>query len=287
MRIRYERKNLSVHKQKPHWYWFKRRGGVILQEVLISLLCLAAAALIGGIMVYLYSILYSTPLLETKLVVVRGCKELTEQEVLKMAGIKRGVNIMAVNTRLVADRVKANPWVKEVHVGREYPSRIVIDVKERTALAIMKRGEDFYLVDEKGEPFKKFTMGDDVNLPVLTGFSKEEKGSPALLSQAFFLIDYLKKNPGVASLDSISEIHSDERLGLTVFTTNGMCLVLGFNNFESKLTQLPLILADLERKNMKTSYLRIDLSDPVKITVQPRKVPLPKQPAPEEGEVKI
>jgi len=287
VRVLYRRKTLSIYRQKAGKYWLKKRGDSILREILAATFFLGGIVVVCGVMVYLFSVLYSMPWLETRSVVVRGLNELTEREVLNVAGVRKGVNILAVNTRLVADKVKAIPWVKEVYVGREYPDRIVINVKERTAIAMMKRGDEIYLIDRDGSPFKKFSPSDGVDLPILTGFTGEGAGQSALLAKALSLVEYLKSHPGIASIESISEIHGDDRLGLTIFTTTGMCLVLGFSDYESKLNHLPLILADLERKNMRTAFLRIDLSDPMKVTVQPRKIPLPKQPKTAEGEVKI
>ncbi|MCX7982481.1 MAG: FtsQ-type POTRA domain-containing protein [Syntrophales bacterium] len=278
---------MSLYRQTAGKYWLRRRSNSIIRDVITASFFLGSTILVSGMFVYLFSIIYSMPWLETKKVVIRGINELTEQEVMDVAQVKKGVNILAVNTREIERRVKMIPWVKEVHVGREYPSRIVIDIKERVAVAMLKRGEDIYLLDKEANPFKKLSTRDDVDLPILTGFSGDGSLRSQLLAKALALIDYLKSNPGAASLESISEIHGDERLGLTLFTTTGMCLVLGFNDYEAKLKNVPLVLADLERKNMRTAFLRIDLSDPVKVTVQPRQVPAPQKSRSPEGEVKI
>lgn len=287
VRVRHRGRQLRIVNQKAGKYWLKRRGDHLLRDVFAASLFLGGSVLVSGFLVYLFSLVYSLPWLETRHILVRGIIELTEQEVINVAMVKKGVNILAVNTREVAQRVKTIPWVKEVHVGREYPSRIVIDIKERKAVALLKRGDDIYLLDQDRSPFKKLSSRDEVDLPILTGFSGDGGTNSPLLTKALALVDYLKKNPHIASLESISEIHGDERLGLTLFTTAGMCLVLGFSDYESKLNNLPLILADLDRKNMKTAFLRIDLSDPCKVTVQPRKIPVPQKAKSEAGEVKI
>jgi len=55
-------------------------------------------------------------------------------------------------------------------------------------------------------------------------------------------------------------------------------LKLGTTDFEKKLKQLKLVLADLENRGMKNGYLCIDLSDDAKVTVQRKNVPDRKEP---------
>jgi cell division protein FtsQ len=60
--------------------------------------------------------------------------------------------------------------------------------------------------------------------------------------------------------------------GLSLFTDSGLCLQLGFDNYDNKLKRLAPVMADLDRRNLKPGYLLIDLSDLTKITVQRRNV---------------
>ena len=80
------------------------------------------------------------------------------------------------------------------------------------------------------------------------------------------------RRPAVSPNIKNAEINGNERYGISVFTNTGLCLFLGFDNYENKFKRLSPVLADLERRNIKTGHLYIDLSDPVKITVQQRGV---------------
>jgi len=37
-----------------------------------------------------------------------------------------------------------------VYVGRELPGKLVLEVRERTPMALVKQADDFYLMDVKG-----------------------------------------------------------------------------------------------------------------------------------------
>jgi cell division septal protein FtsQ len=89
------------------------------------------------------------------------------------------------------------------------------------------------------------------------------------------LLRHLAKKNDYPNIKNVSEINGNERYGLSVFTNSGLCLFLGFDNYESKFKRLFPVMVDLERRNLKTGHLYIDLSDPVKITVQRREVLAP------------
>ena len=72
-------------------------------------------------------------------------------------------------------------------------------------------------------------------------------------------------------MGAISEIHTDEIYGLSLFTETGLYLKLGRDGFENKLKQLKLVMADLEKRGMNKGSLCIDLCDESKITVQRKK----------------
>ena len=99
-----------------------------------------------------------------------GCQHVTPQELMKLAGVKKGMNIFDLNLEKVAQRLKGNPWVKEVKIKRVFPHRLQISIKERipVALAYHKR---LLLVDNEGVLFKEVERDDDIDMPVITGLS--------------------------------------------------------------------------------------------------------------------
>jgi len=268
------RRKLKRWNQQAGKYRLKRRSGSLFREVGVSLLLLGIIVMMNATFIYGFALLFSSPLLATRHIIVRGCNELTEKEVLQLAQIHEGVNILALNTKAIADRVKRNPWVKEVTLGREYPDRIVIELKERVALALVKEGEQLYLVDQEGVVFKPFSEDDNVDLPILTGFSVGKGCNDRLFHEAVKLLDLMRSKAFITPPETLAEIHGDPRVGISLITTTGMCLFLGQDNFEGKLSRLSLIVADLERRELRANYVRIDLSDPTKVIVQPTNVPI-------------
>jgi len=88
------------------------------------------------------------------------------------------------------------------------------------------------------------------------------------------------------AFDNVSEIQGNEVSGLSVFTDNGLCLVLGIDDYRTKLRRLSPILEDLERRQLKEGFLNIDLRNPLKVNVSRRNVPAPKGPLNPQQEYK-
>jgi len=246
----------------------RRRLIGALGESIGALGLLAAATFFSVLFIYAYNYLLSASYFEIKEIAVRGIKELTEKDILAMAKIQPRSNILAVSTDVVAGRIAANPWVKHIYVGRELPDRLVLDVRERTPIALLKQAGNFYLMDGEGVVFKKLSKGDDVDLAIVTGVNVEAKVQSALMTEALKLLETLSTSDQHALVGTVSEMHVDEVFGLSVLTDKGLHLKLGRENFAGKLHQLQIVLADLEMRGMKNGHLFVDLADVSKVTVQ-------------------
>ncbi|HOF04961.1 MAG TPA: FtsQ-type POTRA domain-containing protein [Syntrophales bacterium] len=259
------------YRQEVRRYRLRRQAAAVLMEIIKSSLILSAIGTTGAVLIFGYIYLISHPYFAIREITVRGCKELTEKDILTTAAVKTRQNIFAVSVTDVKRRIQTNPWIKEASVGRELPDRLVIALKERTAVSLVKKDSSFFLMDLEGITFKKLEMtDDDMDLPILTGFQGPESDRQALMGRAIDLLRYLVQTNDFPNIKNVSEINGNERYGLSVFTDTGLCLYLGFDNYESKFKRLPPVMNDLERRNLKTGHLYIDLSDPVKITVQRR-----------------
>lgn len=244
---------------------------------------LVVISILGAAMIFAYNFTISSPYFQIKEVLVRGCKELTEKEILSSAAIKPSQNLLAINLSTIARRIESNPWVKEVSIGREFPNRLVINLQERTAVALVKRDNGFNLMDLDGVAFKKLEKNDEVDIPVLNVYYSDGDDS-ALFTKSLELLRHLSASQEFPTIRNIAEIHGNEVFGLSLFTDSGLCIRLGFDSYENKLKRLTAVMADLERRNMKLGFLLIDLNDPAKIAVQKKTVLSPAIPiAPKKG----
>lgn len=271
-------KNPFKSKIETKKYRLRRRSKNIFRELSTTALLLSVILVITTVMIYGYNFIISSPFFQIKETVVRGCKEITEKDILSLAGIKSYQGLLSINVDAVAQRIKTNPWIKDVYIGRELPNRLIIEVHERTAVALVNRDKGFSLLDLDGVAFKKLENNDEVEIPVLNG-CYSESGESELFTKSLELLRYLSTSKEFPTIKNISEIHGHNVFGLSLFTDSGLCIRLGFDSYENKLRRLTPVIADLERKNLKLGFLLIDLNDPTKITVQKKNVFGPTMPA--------
>jgi cell division protein FtsQ len=250
----------------------RRRAGEVLREIGRALLLTSAIAPVTAALLIGYDRILCSPDLRIRETVVKGCRELTEKEILTLASVSAPSNLLTINRDAIARRIRANPWVQEVFVGREFPNRLVIVVRERKSVALIEKENGLFLVDGQGAPFKKLEPGEESDLPVLTGCVRGGIVDDALVKKSLALLNDLAGIKDRPEIGNVSEIHGNETFGFSLFTDAGLCLQLGFDGYENKLKRLAPVMADLDRKNMKTGFLLIDLSNPEKINVQRRNV---------------
>jgi cell division protein FtsQ len=271
------RLQLEVKKNR-----LRRRAGEVLREIGGVIFLTGAIVFVTATLLIGYDQILLSPHLRVRETVVKGCKELTEKDILSLAAVRSPANLLTINRDAVARRIRTNPWVQEVFVGREFPDRLVIWIRERKAVALIEKENGLYLVDGEGAPFKRLETGEESDLPVLTGFIREGIVDEGLVKKSLTLLGDIKGIKDGPEIGMVSEIHGNETFGLSLFTDTGLCLQLGFDGYENKLKRLTPVMADLDRKNLKTGFLLIDLNDPAKINVQRRGIlePVgPKRPA--------
>lgn len=244
----------------------KRNSGKIYREALSACALLAAVVAVASAMIFAYSFLLSTDMFRLERIDVKGCERLTEKDVITAAGIGPSQNLLALRAAAVADRIKKNPWVRDIEVTRSFPHALTVSITEKKPVALVKRMSDLYFLDAEGSIIKRLEGGEDTDLPVLTGFSENAE----LVRKSIELLNFFAAEAEFPQAKDIAEINGDEVQGLSIFLENGLCLQLGLDDYAVKLKKFKLILADLGRRNIGPGFLLIDLHNAGAITVQKR-----------------
>ena len=262
MRIR------SSKSYKAKRYRLTRRFSEVFGDFFRAGCVLLSVAVLSCAFIYVYTCFLSSPYFEIKETSVRGLKELTEKDVLTLAQVKPAQNLLAVNKSAIEKRILANPWVKNIYIGRELPDRLVLELRERQPVALLKEKNDFYLIDTEGNVFKKVNESDEIDLPVISGLDGKEAAKTPSFLEALRLIDILHNSSQYAYLGIVSEVNVSKVFGLGVLTEKGFYFKLGTDGFESKLKNLKIVMDDLAKRELTNGWLCIDLVNPSKITIQ-------------------
>ncbi|MGY4709012.1 cell division protein FtsQ/DivIB [Mycolicibacterium sp. CBM1] len=98
-------------------------------------------------------ILYFTPVMSARSLVITGLGAVTREEVVDAAKVQLGTPLLQVNTDEVADRVAGIRRVASARVQREYPSTLRITIVERIPVVVKDYPDGPHLFDRDGVDF--------------------------------------------------------------------------------------------------------------------------------------
>jgi cell division septal protein FtsQ len=228
---------------------------------------LTAIAFAGVVSFEIYTLFAKTTFLRLERIEVSRLTRLTQEDVISLAGVKIGDDMLGLRLRRIGEQLSKNPWLAKVKVRRYFPHTLSIEVTERVPVAIVSMSYLYYL-DTAGEVFKPLNEGDRLDFPILTGLSEEEmgkdpKGSRDAMKRTLEIIALLKERD-VFKLDDVSEIHYDKGYGFTLFTANaGIPVKLGNSNFDEKLARLARIYREVQAQLPQLEYIDLDYNDKI------------------------
>jgi cell division protein FtsQ len=114
---------------------------------------LLASVVLAVVGVGLGLVLYFTPAMSARNIVVTGLGSVTREEVLDAARVRPGTPLLQINTDQVADRVAAIRRVASARVQRQYPSALRITIVERVPLVVKDFSDGPHLFDRDGVDF--------------------------------------------------------------------------------------------------------------------------------------
>ena len=111
------------------------------------------SVVLGVVSVALALVLYFTPAMSARSVVVTGVGAVTQEEVLGVAAVRLGTPLLQIDTGEVADRVAGIRRVASARVQREYPSTLRIAIVERIPVVVRDFPDGPHLYDRDGVDF--------------------------------------------------------------------------------------------------------------------------------------
>lgn len=101
---------------------------------------------------------------------VSGGTYYSVEEVIEASGIEEGDNLFFVNRFTSESRIYSRlPYVQSVSVSRALPNRIIIEVYEGGAVACVRDGADYWLIDKYCKLLQSGTAADAQGLINITG----------------------------------------------------------------------------------------------------------------------
>ncbi len=218
----------------------------------------------------------NTPRFGIKNLEISGVRKKPDAEIAKLAGVKPGDNIFALDTARAEARVLEDPWIKEVKITRELPGTLKIELTERDASAIAAVDEQMYLVTRSGEPFKRLEEADPFDLPVVTGISAEElaRDREREIERIAVGMDVLRQWERIGLSKTYPAQEVNLRPGGSVSLTigkSGITLALGRGPWRKKLLMAERVMGQLARKGRTPGIIFLDnQAHPERVVVRMR-----------------
>ena len=146
---------------------FAMDAAVAVKNALLFFSALLVLVSLGATLIYGYRFITTTPALGLTEITVTGNMRLTYGQVLEIAGLRLGQNILGVNVTRVEAALSQNPWTQFVTVRRELPDKLFISLVERQPSFWVRQDGALYFADAKGAVITRLSPGDSASLPLL------------------------------------------------------------------------------------------------------------------------
>lgn len=174
-------------------------------------------------------------------ITIRGNHYLSNGEIELLVDGLRSEHVFSVDFEAYRQRLLGSPWVADVSMARVLPATIVIEVVERTPVALARINQRLYLVDDSGTIIDEHRADyQEFDLPVVDGLgvSVEAEGPEASDPQraalvAAMLTD-LDDRPGLAERVSQIDVSSGRDV-VVMLDDDPAWLHLGREKFEERL----------------------------------------------------
>jgi cell division protein FtsQ len=233
------------------------RGMALTHGPRLALAALALVALgFAGVRVDAWA--RHSPRFALRSVQLVGADRATEAELLGLAGVQLGMNLWALDAAEVARAMAGHPWVSAVDVRRALPDALQIRVEEHVPAALAVMG-DLYVVDAEGVPFKKVSGADTLDLPLITGVSREDAARAPEESAARFrsALNLIATWARTIQRPGLSEVHLEEG-GLRAIDTDGQVIALASGAPDDALARLARVRAELRQRGLTAATIHLE-----------------------------
>jgi cell division protein FtsQ len=235
----------------------------------------------------LYTLTLRSPFFSLREIRVSANSSLSKMQILHIAGIKRGQNLLSIDLKKANQRLQAHPQVAHVRVRRELPHRLVVKIETHRPAAILQLDQP-YLVNRDGKIFARLSPQDHhPSLLRIRGLQRsdieEDPAAFRLLFQQALAVRRLYYHLGLSSFQALREIQIDWTLGYILHGEHTK-IYLGHDAFEQRLQriqQVSMYLAQQGVRKLQTIYanhqrhpqrITLRLADAIALaTPQPKK----------------
>jgi cell division protein FtsQ len=226
----------------------------------------------------------TSSLFSLKEVHIQGNRNVTEEEILRAAGLSFGANLLAIDLQILRARLLANPLIRNASVRRRLPSEVVVEVEERVPAAEI-RGDRRFVVDGDGHVMTVAREDLPLALPCLSGMKVSD--GKVVGEDMDDLLDGIEivrtiRAVGFPALEDIECIDLAAETDAVIVPAGGGTLVhVGREDVFTRLRRLMLVAPDITARWEEVEY--IDLRSDGLVVTRPVASPVEGEEDGDEG----
>lgn len=202
--------------------------------------------------------------------------EYSQRQIRRAAGLRKGMNLWALDLQRVQANIERLPFVAEARVEKHLPDKLVIKIKERTPIAKVEGvgdfGRELFFIDqEQAMLFKPRSEEHERNLPLIFGLKNTDLEAGQILDEnhkvrvALELLRMMERTSLGTDLD-FTTIDVGQPLCLRFTTTQGALLTFRLDYLPEQLARLHEIIAYARQRDqrLQSADLTLDRNVPVR-----------------------
>ena len=198
-----------------------------------------------------YLFLISWDRLDVTSVEIQCTRENIRNDIERFLQGKHLGNLLLLDIETLKENILSHPWIKEVHMRKNFPSTVHILIKERIPVALMM-GESLYLIDKEGVKLQKVDPQHPGTYPVFIDDASFEHDAQAKLELAWACLDSLKEHDEI----EVTHVELSEYENVKIKLKNSSTwIIFGHDHFKEKMDFL------LARQNVLHQYGHLEYID--------------------------
>lgn len=180
------RKKSSSNRRKPTSLWSRVPGpraladgcGRAVRRSIPALVATAVVTTLGTGLWLGYRFVTTSDRFAIDSIEVHGTDRLTPDAVRAVLPVATGENLITADLDAAKRALRDEPWIATADVRRQLPSTLIVEIREHAPAVVVsfpvEQGEQLYLADAAGHPFKRASETERSDLPLVTGLSRAD-----------------------------------------------------------------------------------------------------------------
>jgi len=199
---------------------------------------------------------------------IDGNRMTSKEQIAALSRVDIHSNLLAIKPDQVRSLLESHPWIAKAEVIRNWPNRLLINLKEKNPVALLNRETGLFYLDSRGRIIAAARPPQELDLPVITGLENypfnttQAAQVPDPLLDVLALLKLANRNNPILPQQNISEINISEKGELILcLLERPFPIYLGKDgNISTRYSRLVKVLKDLykTREFSEVSYIRLD-----------------------------